>query len=88
MIWRIERVVTDDTTTFRPSGPNRAVHFEKPKAALESDTADSALDLEDINIIDVDVVRVLQEQALRLRCLVAYLLEKNEQLRQLVCRKS
>lgn len=76
------------TPPHSASGPNRAVHFEKPKAALERDTADSALHLEDINIIDVDVVRVLEEQVLRLQCLVAYLVEKNEQLRQLVCQKS
>jgi hypothetical protein len=59
MTWKIEKVLTSETTTFSLSGRIHADHLGKLKAVLGSDTTDTALDLKEVTIVDIEVVRFL-----------------------------
>ena len=59
MTWKIEKVVTGKSTAFRLSGRIHAAHLKELKAVLGNGAADMALDIGEVTIVDVDVVRFL-----------------------------
>jgi anti-anti-sigma regulatory factor len=59
MTWKIEKVVTGKTCTLHLSGRIRTDHLEDLKLAMGDDLANCALDLGEVTIVDVDVVRFL-----------------------------
>lgn len=59
MTWKIDKVVTGKSTTFRISGRIHADHLKELKTALGRSTFDVSLDLKEVTIVDVEVVRFL-----------------------------
>jgi anti-anti-sigma regulatory factor len=59
MTWKIEKVVTGKSTAFRLSGRIHAAHLKELKAVLGDGAPAMALDIEEVTIVDVDVVRYL-----------------------------
>lgn len=59
MTWKIEKAVTGESTAFRLSGRIRANHLKELKAVLGEGAPAMALDIEEVTIVDVDVVRFL-----------------------------
>jgi hypothetical protein len=59
MTWKVEKVVRGETTAFSLSGRVHADHLDKLKAALGCEPANRSLDLKEVTIVDVDVVRFL-----------------------------
>ncbi len=72
MTLRIERLSDGHSTTIRLIGRMRAEHLDELKAQVNDGTSRVALDLEEVILVDVDVVRFLgmcQAEGIRLvRC--------------------
>ena len=56
---RIEKNSQDGTTTIRLIGHFQAEHLEELKKQLEDDGSQPVLDLKEVTIVDVEVVRFL-----------------------------
>ena len=61
MTWKVEKVLRGETTAFSLSGRIHADHLEELKAALGCEPANASLDLKEVTIVDVDVVRFLSQ---------------------------
>jgi anti-anti-sigma regulatory factor len=59
MTWKIEKFVTGKSITFHLSGRMHAAHLKGLKAVLGDGAPAMALDIEEVTIVDVDVVRYL-----------------------------
>jgi hypothetical protein len=59
MTLRIEMVPDGQTTTIRLIGRIRAEHLDELKAQIEGSGTAVILDLEEVNLVDVEVVRFL-----------------------------
>ena len=59
MTLRIEKSSEANTTTFRLIGRVRAEHLEALDAEIKASEPPVALDLEEVDLVDVDVVRFL-----------------------------
>ena len=59
MTLRIERYSDGLSTTIRLIGRMRAEHLEELKAQVKDIGSRTALDLEEVNLVDVDVIRFL-----------------------------
>ena len=59
MTLRIEKVCVREATTIRLIGRIRAEHLEELKAQILNSGSKTSLDLEEVNLVDVDVVRFL-----------------------------
>lgn len=59
MTLKIEKDSDGPRTTIRLIGRIRAEHLEELKAQIEGSGARIALDLEEVSLVDVDVVRFL-----------------------------
>jgi anti-anti-sigma regulatory factor len=70
MTWKIDKVVTGKSTTFRLSGRIHADHLKELKTALGNGTDNVSLDLKEVTIVDVDVVRFLGQLERSGVCLV------------------
>jgi hypothetical protein len=69
MTLRIEKVSDGPCTTIRLIGRMRAEHLEELKAQIAGGGSPIALDLEEVNLVDVEVVRFLgicQAEGIRL----------------------
>jgi len=69
MTLKIERLTDGPRTTIRLIGRIRAEHLEELKAQIEGSGTRIALDLEEVSLVDIDVVRFLaacQGQGVRL----------------------
>ena len=59
MTLRIERTSEGQSTTIRLIGRVRAEHLDELKAQIKDGGSRIALDLEEVNLVDVEVVRFL-----------------------------
>ena len=59
MTLRIEKASDRQSTTIRLIGRMRAEHLDELKAQINDGTSRVALDLEEVILVDVDVVRFL-----------------------------
>ena len=59
MTLRIERIPGKRGTRIRLSGAFRSEHFDQVKAEIERGGPRVALDLQDVDLVDVDAVRFL-----------------------------
>ena len=59
MTLKIERYSDGLSTTIRLIGRMRAEHLEELKAQVKDSGSRTALDLEEVNLVDVDVIRFL-----------------------------
>jgi hypothetical protein len=59
MTGKIERQVDEHHTTLRLIGHLHAVHLEALQAQLESSGPGSVLDLDEVTLVDVEMVRFL-----------------------------
>ena len=59
MTGKIERQVDEDHTTLRLIGHLHAAHLEALQAQLESSGPRTVLDLDEVTLVDVEVVRFL-----------------------------
>jgi hypothetical protein len=59
MTWKVEKVVSGETTAFSLSGWIHADHLKELKTVLGADTDNASLDLKEVTIVDVEVVRFL-----------------------------
>ena len=69
MTLRIEKASDRQSTTIRLIGRMRAEHLDELKAQINDGTSRVALDLEEVILVDVDVVRFLgmcQAEGIRL----------------------
>jgi anti-anti-sigma regulatory factor len=69
MTLRIEKASDGQSATIRLIGRMRAEHLDELKAQIKDGTSRVALDLEDVTLVDVDVVRFLgmcQAEGIRL----------------------
>ena len=69
MTLKIEKVTDGHSTTIRLIGRMRAEHLEELKTQIRESGSKIALDLEEVNLVDVDVVRFLgtcQREGVRL----------------------
>ena len=78
MTLKIERISGKGRTRIRLSGGFRAEHIEQVKAEIERCEPDVALDLEEVDLVDVDAVRFLnayQSEGIRMLRCSAYIRE-------------
>lgn len=59
MTLRIERVSGGERTLIRLSGELRSGHIDQLKTELEQSDARAALDLEEVDLVDVECIRFL-----------------------------
>jgi hypothetical protein len=59
MTLRIERIPGKRRTRIRLSGAFRSAHLEQVKAEIEGGGSQVALDLEEVDLVDVEAVRFL-----------------------------
>lgn len=59
MTWKIERAATDATTTFLLSGRIDADHLNNLRAALRDESSNRVIDLSQVTLVDVDIIRFL-----------------------------
>jgi ABC-type transporter Mla MlaB component len=59
MTWRIERVSAQGRTILRLSGRIQSEYLAELKTQIEGSEPHSALDLEEVTLVDVGVVRFL-----------------------------
>jgi hypothetical protein len=59
MTLRIQRVSCGERTLIRLSGELRSNHLDQLKSELEQSGARAALDLEEVDLVDVECVRFL-----------------------------
>ena len=59
MTLKIEKVTDAHSTTIRLIGRMRAEHLEELKKQIRESRSKIALDLEEVNLVDVDVIRFL-----------------------------
>jgi anti-anti-sigma regulatory factor len=59
MTLKIERISDGHLTTIRLIGRMQAEHLDELKAQIEDSGSEVALDLEEVNLVDVQVVRFL-----------------------------
>ena len=59
MTFKIERQVDEHHTTLRLIGHLQAAHLEALQAQLESNGPRTVLDLDEVTLVDVEVVRFL-----------------------------
>lgn len=59
-MFRIERTVDGSMATLRLAGRVRAENIDELKSELEVSGPMTALDLEDVSIVDIEVVRFLR----------------------------
>jgi anti-anti-sigma regulatory factor len=59
MTLKIEKVTDAHSTTIRLIGRMRAEHLEELKTQIRKSGSKIALDLEEVNLVDVDVIRFL-----------------------------
>jgi len=61
MTLRIERIPGKRRTRIRLSGAFRSEHFDQVKAEIERGGPRVALDLHEVDLVDVDAIRFLNE---------------------------
>ena len=60
MTLKIERVSDGHSTTIRLIGRMRAEHLDELKALIKDDGLEVTLDMEEVRLVDVEVVRFLE----------------------------
>lgn len=59
MTWRIEKTVDGHKTIIRLSGRLQSKHLDELKLQIDGEQSSIALDLEDVTLVDIEVVRFL-----------------------------